>query len=327
MQTERITTARAAARILNAGGLVAFPTETVFGLGVDATNRAAIERLFLAKGRPSDNPLIVHIGDKNDWHRAASVLTPHAEALLTAFAPGPITVVLPKHASISPLATAGLDTVGLRIPNHSIASEILREAGVPIAAPSANQSGRPSCTTWKSVIEDLEGRIDAVYCEDSQAIGVESTVVDCCGPVAIVLRPGAITLEQIREVLPDACDLAKSNSTETEQLGHVSLKARSPGLLHPHYQPNAQLRLVDGLPGAEELKGKNVAYCGIGAPSSSQELSLCAFYESVEAYAAGFYEFLREADRQSIKLILVQKAPNHGLGIALLDRQRRAAGE
>ncbi len=239
MLTARITSTREAAKIIRAGGIVAFPTETVFGLGVDATNRLAVEKLFVAKGRPSDNPLIVHVGKMADCAKATSDLTPIAEALLATFSPGPLTVVLPKQASISTLVTAGLDTVGLRIPDHRVAAEILLRTQVPVAAPSANLSGRPSCTTWESVLEDLDGRIDAVYCDNSQGLGIESTVVDCCGPFPVVLRPGAVTIEQIRQVLPEARELARVPGD-----GDTVNGVKSPGLLHPHYQPQAAVQLV-----------------------------------------------------------------------------------
>ena len=303
MRTRRINSPDEAAKTIRAGGLVAFPTETVFGLGVDATNTAAVEKLFEAKGRPSNNPLIVHVSESKAWSLAAASLTPNAAALLAAFAPGPLTVVLPKHSRISSLVTAGLETVGLRIPSHPVALEILRRAGVPVAAPSANRSGSPSCTTWQAVLEDMDGRIDAVYCEDCDCIGIESTVVDCCGPATTVLRPGAITIEQIRRIVPDARELGM----ETDAAG-VGDKVMSPGLLHAHYQPNAKVRLVDD-------------------PSLKlEQVELSAVYPPVEAYAAGFYEFRRQADRLMIPTVLVEKAPDHGIGRALLDRQRRASG-
>lgn len=323
MPTTQTTSPAEAARVLREGGLVAFPTETVFGLGVDATNEAAVERLFTAKGRPSDNPLIVHLGRIEDWGQAASELTPSAEALLAAFAPGPLTVVLPKRVSISPLVTAGLETVGVRIPDHPIAASLLGQAGVPVAAPSANRSGRPSCTTWRSVLEDLDGQIDAVFCEDSHGVGIESTVVDCCGDVPIVLRPGAVTIEQLRRVLPETEELARAEPTPTA----TSPTVRSPGLLHPHYQPTAEVQLVNLPWSAVEPLGPGVAFCGLQGFAGVKDLALSAVYDSVEDYAAGFYEFLREADRRSIATILVQRAPNEGIGVALLDRQRRAAGD
>ena len=314
METKRINSPTEAAEILRAGGLVAFPTETVFGLGVDATNEASVNRLFQAKGRPSDNPLIVHLAASEAWDLAASSMTAHARQLLSAFSPGPLTVVLPKSPSISSLATAGLDTVGMRIPDHPVALEILRRAGLPIAAPSANRSGRPSGTTWRSVLEDLDGRVDAVYCEDAPCIGIESTVVDCCGDSPVVLRPGAISLPQIQQVIPNAI-AANAAAVDANRVA-------SPGLLHPHYQPRAKVILFRGE--APNLAG--AAYCGLRAPAAERELAFCRIFASVDDYAAGFYEFLREADRRSISTILVEPAPEYGIGAALLDRQRRAGG-
>lgn len=328
MTTRRIESTDEAARIIRDGGLVAFPTETVFGLGVDATNTQAVESLFVAKGRPSDNPLIVHLGDKESWAMAASKLTPHAEALLAAYSPGPLTVVLPKNQSISSLVTAGLETVGVRIPDHPIAQEIIRKSTVPVAAPSANRSGRPSSTTWRSVLEDLDGRVDAVLCQDSESIGIESTVVDCCGPVPVVLRPGAISIEQVRRIVPEAEELSASRD-DFRATNHQQVN--SPGLLHPHYQPSARVVLVES-PSAGMVRGnEESAYCGLIGFDGMEDLAVAKVFSSVEQYAAGFYEFLREADRHAMKRIYVQTAPEdssdgaHGIGRALQDRQRRAA--
>jgi len=322
--TRQIHTAEEAARIIRDGGLVAFPTETVFGLGVDATNATAVEKLFIAKGRPSDNPLIVHVGEVGRWSQAAAEMTPSAQALLDAFAPGPITVVLPKQASICTSVTAGLKTVGLRIPHHSLTQEILLRADVPVAAPSANRSGRPSGTTWQAVLEDLDGRIDAVFCEDSIRIGIESTVIDCCGEVPVLLRPGAITLEQIRQVIPTAQQLITGSNS---QVPVGADQVRSPGLLHPHYQPRAKVRLVVAPPLDVNKLDEHIAYCGMQSFPGMEDLGLVAHYTSLEAFAAGFYEFLREADRRAITTIFVQLAPDYGIGRALLDRQRRAASD
>jgi len=320
--TKRISSPDEAAKIIRAGGLVAFPTETVFGVGVDATNSAAVKKLFAAKGRPSNNPLIVHVSANEKWSQAASVLTPCAGALLKAFAPGPLTVVLPKHATISPLVSAGLETVGVRIPNHSVALQILRQADVPVAAPSANRSGRPSCTTWKAVLEDLDGRIDAVYCENADCIGIESTVVDCCGEVPVVLRPGAVTIEHVRQVVSEAQELAGGvHQLIAANAGSI----RSPGLLHPHYQPRAKVRLVRRPISHVAARCNEAAYCGMTRFAGVEDLALFAVFTTIEEYAAAFYEFLREVDRQSLSTVFVEEAPNTGIGKALLDRQRRAS--
>lgn len=319
--TALITSPRKAAELIRAGGLVAFPTETVFGLGVDATNDEAVRKLFDAKGRPSSNPLIVHVADASRWSDAAATLTPSAEALLSEFSPGPLTVVLPKRTEVSPLVTAGLDTVALRAPDHPIAAEILRLADRPVAAPSANRSGRPSGTRWRSVLEDLDGRIDAVFRQDGPSLGVESTVVDCTGPVATVLRCGAVTTEQIRRVLPDAREI-----TDESPFGaHESV--RSPGTMHPHYQPHARVQLVDSPDSVEVAEGTRIAYCGLLPVKQRDAFALSAVFDTLDDYAAAFYEFLREADRHDVAMIYVQRAPDSGIGHALRDRQFRAAGE
>jgi L-threonylcarbamoyladenylate synthase len=174
------------------------------------------------------------------------------------------------------------------------------------------------------VLEDLDGRIDAVFCADSPALGIESTVVDCTAPAPIVLRPGGITLEQIRQVVPTAQDYnAQTHSAEHHR---DSPPVPSPGLLHPHYQPQAQVRLVQLPLASGSLDDSKTAFCGLQRPSDSDRLAPCTVYATVEAYAAGFYEFLREADRQAVETILVQRAPDQGIGKALQDRQRRAAG-
>lgn len=320
LTTALIDSPQQAAEILRSGGLVAFPTETVFGLGVDATCDAAVEKLFVAKGRPSSNPLIVHIADASRWTDAAAAITPSAQSLLDAFAPGPLTVVLPRRAEISGLVTAGLDTVGVRVPDHPVAAEVLRLTERPIAAPSANRSGRPSGTRWRSVLQDLEGRIDAVFREDGPSLGVESTVVDCTGPVARVLRPGAVTLEQIRNVLPDAEEV----SADPERGDRDAV--RSPGTLHPHYQPRASVQLIDSPAEIDATRTKRVAYCGLVPVEATESLVLCSVFDSVDAYAAAFYEFLREVDRQEVTTVYVQLAAAEGIGHALRDRQRRSAG-
>ena len=322
--TLKIRCPREAGKIIREGGLVAFPTETVFGLGANAVDSSAIRRLFEAKGRPSNNPLIVHLCDYRKWKQVALGLTPHAKKLLEKFSPGPISVVLPKAESISSLVTAGGNSVAIRVPSHPVANEILKEAAVPVAAPSANLSGRPSATSWKSVLDDLEGRIDAVFCEDCSAIGIESTVVDCRGESPIVLRPGAITLEQIQQLFPASTELTPGHQ-DSPKVGQLSV--HSPGLLHPHYQPRANVHLLDIANFEIDQIKKRSAYCGLSRLSENDHIVMSVVFDSIEDYAAGFYEFLREVDRKSISDVYIERAPDSGLGRALLDRQRRASGE
>lgn len=318
-----------AAAALNEGLLVAFPTETVYGLGVDATNPAAVARLFAAKGRPSDNPLIVHLADFDQWPKAASEISESAGRLMRAFSPGPITVVTRKNPKIVDAVTAGLSSVGIRIPNHQLAQSLLKECGLPIAAPSANVSGRPSCTTWQSVLEDMNGRIDFVLKGDICRIGIESTVVDCsCSPPRL-LRAGAITREQILEHIPD---LISWQAQDPDDL------IPSPGLRHPHYQPRAVVVLVQSLYELTALPSddlRHAAYAGVVSPMADRlletfpqlsRLMMHARFATIEIYMREFYEFLREADRKGAQRIFLQLAPDSGLGSALRDRQTRAAG-
>ncbi len=321
-----------AAKALCDGLLVAFPTETVYGLGADATNPFAIGKLFEAKGRPSDNPLIVHLSDLNCLPLAASRITPYAAQLLEAYSPGPITVVVKKNPRISDLATAGLDTVGIRIPRCEQTRDLLRLCDRPIAAPSANRSGRPSCTTWQSVLEDMDSRIDYVLKGAVCEIGIESSVVDCTGEYPVVLRPGATTLEQLQQVVPSTVDWHQKFGERGIELDDSVLP--SPGLKHSHYQPRAEVRLVRSLSEIAQsvpVVCSKIAFAGmvdqdISMDSESREFVLFRRYESINQYAREFYEFLREADRRGAEVICLQVVPNAPLGAALFDRQRRAAG-
>lgn len=334
-----------AAEFLKRGKLVAFPTETVFGLGADARRSQAIERLFLAKGRPADNPLIVHLADVSDWPMAAAELPELARRILDRYSPGPVTVVVPKAAVICSSVTAGLDTVGLRIPSASEARTLLRAAGIPIAAPSANISGRPSGTSWQSVLEDLDGRIDAILCIDVEHVGLESTVIDCTGEVPILLRPGSLGLAELQRLCPNArswnrelnresnAESSRAQSRERES-SSVSLgrSVNSPGLRHPHYQPIAQVQLLDSascwsIEAATRML--SCAYAGLDAPPAGMQVS--HRFDDIAQYARGFYEFLRTADRAGCDVIVLQAisieaAGQSGIAAALRDRQRRAAG-
>jgi L-threonylcarbamoyladenylate synthase len=325
LRTRQLHRVEDAAALLRDGKLVAFPTETVFGLGGDARSPQTIERLFAAKGRPADNPLIVHLSDIDQWPLAARELTPVAEVLLRHFAPGPLTVIIPKHESICEHVSAGLDTVGIRIPSAELTRRLLRAAAIPVAAPSANLSGRPSCTNWKSVLEDLDGRIDAVLAMDTPNVGLESSVVDCTGSDPVLLRPGAVSLADLQRFYPQASQLWSSRGGDSKG-GNSRV---SPGLRHAHYQPRATVRLVENA--AEYVKryagqATTAAFCGLEIPDNAAEFSLCQRFASVESYAHGFYEFLRSADRAGAQVIYVQTVRGTGLAAALRDRQLRAAG-
>ena len=328
--TELIDDVAQAAAILKRGGIVAFATETVFGLGADATNDDALQRLFAAKGRPSDNPLIAHIAHVSNWPCVASSMPRVAEQLLERFSPGPLTVVLPKHPAISRAVTAGLETVGLRIPKHEQARQLLALAGVPVAAPSANRSGLPSGTTWQTVLEDLDGRVDAILRGSTCDIGIESTVVDCTSDKPRLLRPGAISFLELQAVAPELIDYSPSITADAT--------VNSPGLRHPHYRPRATVHLVaSALEADQQMKGgrktvseleqhlANCAYCGLEESKLATYLGAHRCFASLSEYAQNFFEFMRFVDRLEVEQLYCQLPSASGLGAALRDRLTRAA--
>ena len=310
--------AAAAARSLSRGGLVAFPTETVYGLGADATNPAAIARLYQAKGRPAFNPLIAHVGDI----AAAQLIARFddaAMALAEAFWPGPLTLVLPKTdgCAVADLATAGLDTIAIRIPAHPVARDILRLFGRPVAAPSANLSGHVSPTTAAHVESDLSGRIDLIVDGGPVAVGVESTIVGCFDQ-PMLLRPGGLPRAEIERVLGRALlqPPADADSDSGQPL--------APGMLASHYAPRARVRLhADRIEPGEALLAFGLgAISGIDAASAVMNLS--ARGDLAEA-AANLFGFLRALDAKGVRTIAVMPIPDEGLGEAINDRLRRAA--
>jgi L-threonylcarbamoyladenylate synthase len=297
----------AAARSLAAGGLVAFPTETVYGLGADATDGEAVARLYAAKGRPRFNPLISHVTDLAAAGRLA-VFNTAARRLAEAFWPGPLTLVLPKMPDcvVSDLALAGLDTIAIRVPHHPVARDLLAAFGKPVVAPSANRSGHVSPTDAAHVLADLRGRIDLIVDGGPCAVGVESTILSLAG-VPTLLRPGGLPREDIERVL--GARLADAPPSETPQ---------APGMLASHYAPKAQVRLnADAAQAGDVLLG-----FGPNAPAGTLNLSVRG--DLVEA-AANLFSHLRALDRGGGGTIAVMKVPRHGLGEAINDRLRRAA--
>ena len=313
MQTILTTSASEAAEIIKNGGLAAFPTETVYGLGANVFNEGALENIFKAKDRPADNPLIAHVGDLEQIKLLAADVPGQAQKFIKEFFPGPLTLVLPKTAKVSTLITAGLDTVGIRMPGHKLALEFLRSCETPVAAPSANLSGRPSPTTWQAVFEDLDGRIDCILQGEETEVGLESTVVDCTGDIPLILRSGAITLEQLREVVPE------TRMNATGALG----APKSPGVKHKHYSPRAKVILVTVL--AETLVSRRTAYIGMTRRGEIEGYGLAKICQSVPEYAHAVFEFFRECDRREIETIYCEKVAADGLGAALMDRLQRAA--
>lgn len=299
-----------AAAVIQRGGTVAFPTETVFGLGADALNADAVAKIFEAKGRPADNPLIVHVANRDQIHLVAERVSEVSLKLIDAFFPGPLTLVLPKKEKVPFITTAGLDSVAVRMPNHPVALELISRSGTPIAAPSANRSGRPSPTTWEDVLQDLDGRIDVLLKGTQSTVGLESTVVDCTVDNPVVLRTGAISLEEIQQVVPTATYSMRGESQH-----------KSPGTRHRHYQPNAKVVLVDT---PFDGVGGNTAFIGFSGGTS---VSLRVIPENVEEYAHHLYAFFRNCDRAGVEVIFCERVAEKGLGVALMDRLRRASGD
>jgi L-threonylcarbamoyladenylate synthase len=304
----------AAARSLGQGGLVAFPTETVYGLGADAGNGEAIARLYAAKGRPSFNPLIAHVADIEAARRLAR-FDAAAEKLAAAFWPGPLTLVLPKRpdCGVADLALAGLDSVAVRVPAHRIARALLAAFKGPVAAPSANRSGHVSPTSAAHVLADLRGRIDMVIDAGPCAVGVESTIVACLGEPTL-LRPGGLPREQIERVL--GCALAVAAIAEEAP---QKLEIIAPGMLSSHYAPKAKLRLD-----ADSARNGEALLAFGPAPTTGVTLNLSPRGDLIEA-AANLFSHLRALDASGAEHIAVMKVPHEGLGEAINDRLTRAA--
>lgn len=309
-----------AAEVLRAGGVVAFPTETVYGLGADAERDEAVRRVFAIKGRPAGHPLIVHFADPEALDRWASDVPDAASRLAAAFWPGPLTLILRKRPRIADAATGGLATVGLRVPAHPLARALLVEFGGAIAAPSANRFGSVSPTTAAHVREDLGGDVDVVLDGGSCEVGVESTIVDLSGTEVRLLRPGGITLEQLETTLGWRVAVG------------ATADVRAPGLLASHYAPRAEVQLAksDDLAAhaARALeRGVRVGVLTIGPPPALPPgVESIALEQPLEAAARGLYAALREADRRGLALLLAALPDELGLGRAVADRLRRAAG-
>lgn len=327
MHTKRVTVEEAVA-LLQQGQVVAFPTETVYGLGADATSDQAVARIFAAKGRPADNPLIVHIGHIEQLPQVAADVPDTAKALMDAFWPGALTVILPKQAGLSPSVTAGLDSVGVRLPSDPVALALLRGVSLPIAAPSANVSGRPSPTTAEHVAEDLDGKVAGILDGASAQIGLESTVIDCTVTPPIILRPGGVTREAIEAVIGPV-DVAQP---ETDQ----ETAPKSPGMKYTHYAPKAPMAIVKGDPAFfrrviadAQAKGKRV---GVLVAQESRYaypadvVLTCGTRQDAATVAQELYHVLREFDRQDVDVIYGESFDEDGLGAAIMNRLRKASG-
>ncbi len=316
-----------ASALLKQGQLVAFPTETVYGLGADALNEQAVAEIFAAKGRPGDNPLIVHVAEKSQLDTLCHV-TPMAEKLMDAFWPGPLTILLMKKPAVPDVTTAGLPSVAVRCPDHPVALALLQESRVPVAAPSANRSGRPSPTTAEHVYEDMNGRIAMILQGGDCRVGVESTVLDMTGSVPCILRPGAVTREMIAAVAGD-CTVADSVMRPLKE-GEA---APSPGMKHRHYAPKASMTVYVGDQEkviAEICRRYDAAENAVilamdeALPSfgSRRTLSIGA---SPEETAHLLFRRLRETDEMGVSLVLAQGWEGEEMVLAVMNRMARAA--
>lgn len=319
---------KVAAKLIREGKLVAFPTETVYGLGADALNSKAVRGIFEAKGRPADNPLIVHIADFNQVHELAREVPPEVELLAKHFWPGPLTVVLPKRENVPKITTGGLETVAIRMPAHEIALGLIRESNRPIAAPSANISGKPSPTLAEHVVDDFYGTIECIIDGGGTTIGVESTVIDLTTKPPTLLRPGGLPMEEIERII------GKIKIHPAVRGKEVNL-AKAPGMKYKHYAPNAQVVVIEGV--REKVKGKIMELL-VEYKKQGVKVGVMAtgdFYEadayvnlgdSEEEIARNLFKALRELDRSGVGIILAEGIEEKGLGLAVMNRLRKAAG-
>lgn len=319
------------AKIIKNGGLVAFPTETVYGLGANALDTRAVKKIFEAKGRPADNPLIVHIADKKEIHRLAKEIPGEAEKLIDKFWPGPLTLILKKSKVVPKLTTGGLDTVAIRMPAHKIALALIKEAQVPIAAPSANLFGKPSPTSAEHVIQDLDGKIDVIIDGGEAKIGVESTVLDLTANPPILLRPGAISLEELRDVLDEVeiHPIVKGKRIK-------KIAAKSPGMKYKHYAPNARVIVVEGnrqnvknkiqqLADKYKKEGKKVAVM-TNDKNHGYKPDIVKFVGSdVDTIAKNLFKTFRDFDKENVDIIIAEGVEERGLGLAVMNRLRKSS--
>ena len=320
-----------AAELLQKGEVVAFPTETVYGLGANGLDGKACGKIFAAKGRPIDNPLILHIAQKEEIIPLTSSLSNNAKKLIETFWPGPLTLIVKKSDIIPREVTAGLTTVAIRMPDNVVAKALIEETGKPLAAPSANKSGKPSPTNAKAVLEDMEGVISGVIDGGECAIGVESTIVDTTTPVPTILRPGGITKEMLEDVL-GAVDLDPGLTNENQT-------PKAPGMKYRHYAPEATMYLLEGakieevlLKFVEEAKdsGNKVGVLAdeetIKALVPQNRVVARSWGSSKEELAQKLYDYLRRFDDDGVDIIVAQGVEESGLGLAIMNRMRKAAG-
>lgn len=313
----RFLNVKQAATSLANGEIIAIPTETVYGLAADARCDDAVRKIFEAKGRPSDNPLIVHIGDVSQVDELVTTVSADARLLMEHFWPGPLTVILPNAAHVSELVTAGLSTIGLRIPDHYLTTELLRKSGIPLAAPSANLSGKPSPTSVEHVCHDMAGRIDGILSGGVTNLGLESTVIDMTTPVPVILRPGCITKAEIETII---------GPVEVSQ-GSPD-KPKAPGMKHRHYAPNAKLMIVKGRPkfvqsvvqefGKKKYGLKIGTLCHVSCKNLYKRAEVVY---GIKGTGQNLYDALRVFDQQNVDLIISEYFDD----VAVMDRLIKAS--
>ncbi|MCI0449929.1 MAG: threonylcarbamoyl-AMP synthase [Chlorobi bacterium] len=310
METLVTNSIQKASSFIKKGEIAAFPTETVYGLGANAYDEKAVEKIFKAKGRPRDNPLIVHIANKKDIEVLAKEISAAAKKIIKKFFPGPVTVILKKNEIIPDLVTRGLNTIAVRMPSSKIASQFINACGVPIAAPSANLSGSPSPTSFIHVLEDFKGKIPCVLAGPATKYGLESTVVDCTGRIPKILRPGVLTLEELRKI------------DKRIKVQKKSALIKSPGQKYRHYSPKAIVKFQ-----ISDYRLKiNTAYIGIHKPNKNvlSGLSRYKICRDLNDYAKNLFSFFRECDAKKIKTIYCQSVPEKGIGLAIMNRLKKA---
>lgn len=320
-----------AAEIIKEGGLVAFPTETVYGLGADALNAEAVGKVYAAKGRPSDNPMIVHISSKDDVLKLTPEITEDMQELMDEFWPGPLTMVVPALGIIPKVTTGGLDTVGIRMPSEPAAAELISAAETPIAAPSANLSGKPSPTTYQHVVDDLDGRIDGIIAGGECKAGIESTVVDMTEETPVILRPGVITAEQLSQPLGKTVGIDPALLEKPDIFNNggllqtdASFKPKAPGMKYKHYAPKAEMIIFKGDPEKVRLA---IAEEKLLRTGYGQKVGIIIYdNDNPKEAAHRFFAQLRAFDKSGVDVIMAAALEEDGVGLAVMNRMFKSAG-
>lgn len=320
---------RRAGEIIAGGGLVAFPTETVYGLGASAVDSGAAEKIYAAKGRPSDNPLIVHVCSFEQIEELAENIPAYAKKLMQSFMPGPLTLILKKKSCIPDEVTANMDTVGIRFPSNPVAAALIKCSGVPIAAPSANISGKPSPTTARDVMEDMNGKIECIIDGGSCSVGVESTILDASGERPVLLRPGGITVDMIKEICPEL----KIDSHVLKSVAPDE-QPKCPGMKYKHYAPDAEVTVIEG-----EMENVRSKINELLKENKGRVTGVLTMYDSAyddaviinagrqnSEYARNLFSDLREFDRLGVEVVFAEFCENDGVGLAVKNRLYKSAG-